>query len=98
MNEIFLRPHDRYSERPGSFELIPGDAFTTLTQFATTTARYPGARSERSSLVGELSPGKSCGGTRNLAARVGRLSSLAPTMIQEIGFAHRLSAGGRSHE
>jgi hypothetical protein len=38
-------------------------------------------------LVGELSPGKSCGGTRNLAARVGRLSLSAPTMIQEIGFA-----------
>jgi hypothetical protein len=42
MNEIVLRLHDRYSERPGSFELVPGDPFAALTQFATVTERYPG--------------------------------------------------------
>jgi hypothetical protein len=41
-NEIFLRLHDRYSERPGSFELVPGDPFALLAQFATVTERYPG--------------------------------------------------------
>jgi hypothetical protein len=42
INEIFLRMHDRYSERPGSFELVPGDAPAFLAQFATVTERYPG--------------------------------------------------------
>jgi hypothetical protein len=42
MNEIFLRLYDRYSERPGSFELVPGDPFAALMQFATVTERYPG--------------------------------------------------------
>lgn len=42
MNEIFLRLHDRYSERPGSFELVPGDAPALLAQFATVTEWYPG--------------------------------------------------------
>jgi hypothetical protein len=27
IKEKFLRLHDRYSERPGSFELVPGDSF-----------------------------------------------------------------------
>ena len=27
IKERFLRLHDRYSERPGSFELVPGDSF-----------------------------------------------------------------------
>jgi len=42
MNDITLRLNDRYSERPGSFELIPGDVFSLLTQVATITERYPG--------------------------------------------------------
>jgi hypothetical protein len=42
MNEIVLRLHDRYSERPGTFELVPGDPFAFLTQFASVTERYPG--------------------------------------------------------
>jgi hypothetical protein len=42
MNETFLRLHDRYSERPGSCELVPGDPFDLLRQFATVTERYPG--------------------------------------------------------
>jgi hypothetical protein len=27
IEETFLRLHDRYSERPGSFELVAGDSF-----------------------------------------------------------------------
>ena len=42
MDEICLRLHDRYSERSGSFELVPGDALALLTQLATITERYPG--------------------------------------------------------
>ena len=42
MNETFLRLHDRYAERPGSCELVPGDPFALLQQFATVTERYPG--------------------------------------------------------
>ena len=41
-NEIVVRLHDRYSERPGSFELVPGDPFDAFGQFATVTERYPG--------------------------------------------------------
>ena len=41
-NEIVLRLHDRYSEQPGSFELIPGEPLDLLTQLATITERYPG--------------------------------------------------------
>ena len=41
--ERFLRLHDRYSERPGSFELVPGDSFDAFRQFATVTERYPGS-------------------------------------------------------
>jgi hypothetical protein len=43
MNETFVRLHDRYSERPGSFELVPGDSFDVSRQFATVTERYPGS-------------------------------------------------------
>ena len=43
MNETFLRLHDRYSERPGSFELVPGDSFDAFRQFAAVTERYPGS-------------------------------------------------------
>ena len=42
MNEIVLRLNDRYSERPGSFELVGGDSFAAFTQLATLTERYPG--------------------------------------------------------
>jgi len=42
MNETFLRLHDRYSERPGSCELVPGGSFDLLRQLATVTERYPG--------------------------------------------------------
>ena len=42
MNEIFLRLHDRYSERRGSCELVAGDPFAFLSQFARVTERYPG--------------------------------------------------------
>ena len=42
MNETFLRLHDRYSERPGSCELVPGGSFDLLSQLATVTERYPG--------------------------------------------------------
>ena len=42
MNETFLRLHDRYSERRGSCELVGGDPFAFLSQFATVTERYPG--------------------------------------------------------
>jgi hypothetical protein len=43
IKERFVRLHDRYSERPGSFELVPGDAFDALRQFAKLTERYPGS-------------------------------------------------------
>jgi hypothetical protein len=42
MDEICLRLHDRYSERKGTFELVPGDAFAALTQLETITETYPG--------------------------------------------------------
>jgi hypothetical protein len=42
MNEICLRLCDRYSQQPGSFELVPGDAFALFAQLATLTERYPG--------------------------------------------------------
>ena len=42
MNEVFLRLHDRYSERQGTFELVPGDAFAALTQIEFLTEKYPG--------------------------------------------------------
>ena len=42
INERFVRLHDRYSERPGSFDLVPGDPFDAFRQFATVTERYPG--------------------------------------------------------
>ncbi len=42
MNETFLRLLDRYSERQGTFELVPGDAFAALTQIETLTEKYPG--------------------------------------------------------
>ena len=42
MNERFMRLHDRYAERPGSFDLVPGDALAAFLQIATITERYPG--------------------------------------------------------
>jgi hypothetical protein len=42
INESFMRLHDRFSERPGSFELVPGDSLDAFRQFATVTERYPG--------------------------------------------------------
>ena len=42
MNEIFVRLHDRHSERPGSFELVPGDVFVALAELARFTERFPG--------------------------------------------------------
>jgi hypothetical protein len=42
INEVVLRLNDRYSESPGSFELMPGDAFAAFLQFATLTETYPG--------------------------------------------------------
>ena len=33
IKETFLRLHDRYSERPGSFELVPGDSFDAFRRF-----------------------------------------------------------------
>jgi hypothetical protein len=42
MDEVFLRLHDRYSERHGTFELVPGDAFAALTQIEALTEKYPG--------------------------------------------------------
>jgi hypothetical protein len=42
MDEIFLRLGDRYSERQGTFELVPGDAFAALVQLKTVTEKYPG--------------------------------------------------------
>ena len=41
INERFLRLYDRYSEQPGSFELVPGDALAAFMQFAM-LERYPG--------------------------------------------------------
>jgi len=41
-NEICLRLHDRYSERPGTFELVPGDAFAALMELEAITEKYPG--------------------------------------------------------
>jgi hypothetical protein len=43
IKETFLRLHDRYSERPGSFELVPGDSFDAFRQLAAVTERYPGS-------------------------------------------------------
>jgi hypothetical protein len=43
MNESFLRLHDRYSERPGSFELVAGDSLDAFRQLAAVTERYPGS-------------------------------------------------------
>jgi hypothetical protein len=42
INETFLRLNDRYSDRPGSFDLVPGDAFDAFRQLAMATERYPG--------------------------------------------------------
>jgi hypothetical protein len=42
LNEAFFRLHDRYAEQPGSYQLVPGDPFAMLQQFATVTERYPG--------------------------------------------------------
>ena len=42
MDEVFLRLHDRYSERHGTFALVPGDAFAALMQIATVAEKYPG--------------------------------------------------------
>ena len=42
INQRFVRLHDRFSERLGSFELVPGDSFDAFRQFATVTERYPG--------------------------------------------------------
>jgi hypothetical protein len=42
MDEIFLRLHDRYSDRRGSFDLVPGDPFAAFMQFRTLTETYPG--------------------------------------------------------
>ena len=42
INERFLRLYDRYSEQPGSFELVPGDALAAFMQFAMAVERYPG--------------------------------------------------------
>jgi hypothetical protein len=42
MNETLMRLHDRYSERPGSFELVPGDSLTAFMELAAVTERYPG--------------------------------------------------------
>ena len=41
MDEICLRLHDRYSERPGTFELVGGDAFAALMELETITETYP---------------------------------------------------------
>jgi hypothetical protein len=43
IEETFLRLHDRYSDRPGSFELVPGDSFDAFRQFAAVTEKYPGS-------------------------------------------------------
>jgi hypothetical protein len=43
IKETFLRLHDRYSERPGSFEFVPGDSFDAFRQLAAVTERYPGS-------------------------------------------------------
>ena len=40
--EIFMRLHDRYSERPGTVELVPGDGFAALIQLRAVTETYPG--------------------------------------------------------
>jgi hypothetical protein len=40
--EIFMRMHDRYSQKPGTVELVPGDAFAAMTQIGTVTEKYPG--------------------------------------------------------
>jgi hypothetical protein len=44
MNDRLLRLHDRYSERPGSFELVPGDSLAAFFQLHTVTERYPGGQ------------------------------------------------------
>jgi hypothetical protein len=40
--EIFLRMHDRSSQRPGTFELVRGGGFAALMQMGMVTEKYPG--------------------------------------------------------
>ena len=40
--EIFMRLHDRYSEKPGTVELVPGDGFAAVIQLRAVTETYPG--------------------------------------------------------
>ena len=40
--EIFMRLHDRYSEKPGTVELVLGDGFAALIQLRAVTETYPG--------------------------------------------------------
>ena len=42
MDEICLRLHDRYSERRGTFEVVPADGFAALMEIETITEKYPG--------------------------------------------------------
>ena len=40
--EMFMRLHDRRSEKPGKFDLIAGDGFAAILQIGMVTEKYPG--------------------------------------------------------
>ena len=40
--EMFMRLHDRRSEKPGNFDLIAGDGFAAILQIGMVTEKYPG--------------------------------------------------------
>ena len=41
-DEIFIRLHDRYSQKPGTVEFVPGDGFAAVIQLRAVTETYPG--------------------------------------------------------
>jgi hypothetical protein len=40
--EIFIRMHDRYSQNPGTFEVVQGGGFASLMQLNMIAEKYPG--------------------------------------------------------
>jgi hypothetical protein len=40
--EIFIRMHDRYSQNPGTFEVVKGGGFASLMQLNMIAEKYPG--------------------------------------------------------
>lgn len=43
-NELFLRLHDRYSDKPGRYEMLRPDEIEQLSEFSMLAERYPGEK------------------------------------------------------